>query len=252
VTGVLRVYDPPECGDDGRPLDWEWCRACAGTGSARAREYGRIDSEDGPIFLTPPGGFAALAEPCGTCQGHGSLKAAALAALVVNHACGNCGHVTDHMAGGGCITRGCGCRHKTPSPPDPRCSGCGHPMSEGTWERDGLSHFDPNRVIVSALAALRRCHEPYADWQPGSPGAHVHYSPCDEGCRHGGPIRVYEASVEAWVDQPHGFVPVQTYSNHERVEASWRQVDVRAHGWDHDLRLEKLALLCLRCEAERW
>jgi hypothetical protein len=34
-------------------------------------------------------------------------------------------------------------------------------------------------------------------------------------------------------------------------EASWRQVDVRTLGWPHDLRENKLAVLCLRCLAEQ-
>jgi hypothetical protein len=60
-------------------------------------------------------------------------------------------------------------------------------------------------------------------WQPFSP-------------KHAG------ASAEALKD---------TFSEQAAVEASWRQVDVRRLSWDHDLRPEYLAVLCLRCWSTR-
>jgi hypothetical protein len=77
----------------------------------------------------------------------------------------------------------------------------------------------------------------------------VHYSPCDEGCRHAGPGREwFEVAVgdDPWAVTEDVSQVALTYPR----EASWRPVDVRVLGWPHDLRPEKLAVLCLRCFAE--
>lgn len=62
MTELLRIYDPWEVGPDGRPLDWECCRACEGGGRTGA---------PGVDWIGRP--------TCVCCGGHGSLKAAALA-----------------------------------------------------------------------------------------------------------------------------------------------------------------------------
>jgi hypothetical protein len=65
-----------------------------------------------------------------------------------------------------------------------RCEDCGHPggpMSDGTWEGDPPRDTDRARAFCGqrALEEIRS-----GNVTPGLPV--VHYSPCDEGCRHGG------------------------------------------------------------------
>lgn len=159
-------------------------------------------------------------ETCHVCEGHGSLKAAALAVLR--------GRTSGLVVG---------------DVPPVRCEGCAHPMSEGTWDWRQRP-ANPVVEIGQAWEMLSTGREPVSGQVLS-----VHYSPCDEGCRHGGPGRgrvlapggayLAEVTNAAGEAARHGF------------EASWRSVDVRTLGWAHDLRPEKLAVLCLRCYAER-
>jgi hypothetical protein len=219
---VLRVYDPPECDERGVPLDWERCRSSN-------------------MML---GGGPA----CPACDGHGSLNAAALAALMTK--CRTCHHeAAAHVQGvehGLCAECDCwGYEARGPA----RCEDCGHPMSEGTWEGGDERAYQDIVEARHTVAGryLRRGDEP-PNLLP------VHFSPCDEGCRHGGPGR-FDGDPEG----PTVWVPLDDVSGtgdarpmvHYGVEASWRQVDVRTLGWPHDLRPEKLAVLCLRCWAGR-
>jgi hypothetical protein len=222
-VSVLRVYDPGECDERGVPLDWERCRLCNGEGKAFYRP--RDASYDG--------------EPCQDCGGHGSLKAAALAARPWAT------YFTGQEAG------------------PHRCEDCGHPMSEGTWEHRsiklaaglmGASRPAPSAEEVyttamgHAITRARRGQEPesFGLWDA------THWSHCDEGCRHGGPVRhaglggtddvlAKGRTVEALIE----------FFGADKVQASWRPVDVRPLGWPHDLRPEKLAVLCLRCWSAR-
>jgi hypothetical protein len=109
-------------------------------------------------------------------------------------------------------------------------------MSEGTWE------FHPQPMLCQTKGewqketlayALDRLRDRRRDPDPRVVA--VHYSPCDEGCRHGGPTRCEAFTIDGPSD----------------VEASWRQVDVRCLDWPHDLRPESLSVLCLRCFVER-
>jgi hypothetical protein len=69
ADSALRIYDPAECSDDGKPLDWDRCRNCGGEGRKGLWRAGSIVRvEDGVASAT-----------CAVCGGHGSLKAAALA-----------------------------------------------------------------------------------------------------------------------------------------------------------------------------
>lgn len=234
MSSVLRVYDPAECDEHGVPLDWEKCRTCDGG-------------------LLPYVGWTTVPVSCDVCGGHGSLKAAALAwfARTCPHGHKLVGINRDH--------------HAKYDPCDRvseavcRCEGCGHPMSEGTWEGEH-PHPRPDLLVGFALTELREGREPRTEVfdPPGTfAGGNHHFSPCDEGCRHGGPWRYrgeFVAGVGAdWID-PHGAVqldPQVALARGFEVEASWRQVDVRTLGWPHDLRPEKLAVLCLRCWAVR-
>lgn len=219
---VLDVIPPKDCdltardvrGYPGVPLDWERCRTCEGTGRAQF-----------------------LRGPCPTCDGHGSLKAAALAWLIENRVKGAFSpkdYATQLHANG------------------VRCEGCNHPMHEGTWgpwTEDRYPTGEESRLMQMAGVRLEfMLGEKAGDPNPGHPGV-VHYSPCDERCDHGGPGR------HRWLDEDYltfqATDALQAARKDYEREASWRQVDVRPLGHPCDLRPHMLAALCLRCYAER-
>lgn len=244
---VLRVYEPEECGEDGRPLDWEKCRSCGGTG------------------LTPSHLDLPREGECWGCGGHGSLKAAALDKAGYSSAVEAIAPyvmtIQDWRAGVTWVRAG-GKVHEYGSLPI-RCKDCRHPMSEGTWEETQpddiwLRGEDFAMDWITRMLALG--HEP----DEGS--GRVHYSRCDadyqgvdgpEGCRHGGPGRVIWPESHREDDDGHDrpVTPVENLDGiHNPVamkEASWRQVDVRTLGFPNDLRPENLAVLCLRCWVAR-
>lgn len=229
MLSVLRVYDPADCDATGVPLDWERCRTC------------NVDSDGTPIYPDGEGGAG-----CPTCGGHGSLKAAALA------------------------ERWRDLKRPTPDFPLPpvRCEGCGHPMSDGTWvNRDGREQSGDNPVHAAQKGVERRAL--IALRAGGEPDDRVMFwSPCDGGCRHQAPCRAM--TTEGWRPFDINYeaaVAVDTLGA-GNVEASWRAVDVRVGmlakraGLDvttagplvvrpFDLRPENVAVLCLRCWAER-
>lgn len=234
---VLRVYDPAECDEHGVPPDWERCRTCEGTGGQRWRNV-----RGGTVFLIRDGEFkpfgelerATLADSCTACGGHGSLKAAALAAVEAR---------VRADLGEPSFAFG---QH--------RCEGCGHPMSDGTW----ATRTQVSRITREAYYAetLRRVED-------AARRGRVHFEhvisglaadlwlPCEEWCRHDGPGRV-PCSTDV---HPSGWLGCNDLMTNVAItrgfEASWRAVDVRTLGRPHDLRVEKLAVLCLRCYAER-
>ncbi len=218
MTNILRQYDPP------------WYSAMRGL-PPECDEHGKPLDWDrcrtcGGDGLTTDRYFA---EPCDRCGGHGSLKEAALAAM---------SSFTDtHRPDG-----------------TPCCEDCGHPMSEGTWE--GFGVYDaPYRSMAEVLADVRQSLSQGVEPEWHGPGpAPVHYSPCDEGCRHGGPghVLVDDSPVDQWQEYTNISLPDALRApGVKRIEASWRPVDVRTLGWPHDLRSERLAVLCLRCYAKR-
>jgi hypothetical protein len=213
---VLRVYSPDECDSDMNPLDWERCRECGGAGS----------------FPEEDAGGNQWRETCTRCAGRGSLKAGALVAAVS-------GGWTDAMTDAEKVMV--------------RCEGCQHLRSEGAWEgRPGTTYDEAIRKAEARLFAGR---EP-DDWHDGQGPGPVHYSACDEGCRHGGPgrFKMSEHPDHEWlpadeiVATERGILLVR---NGQPVEASWRQVDVRRLAYPNMLRPEDLAVLCLRCWAIR-
>lgn len=163
-----------------------------------------------------------------------------------------------------------------------RCEGCGHPMSDGTWDGDltrppkllrgrGMqgdrainwtTHLSVERPdeatagdwmnlhLAAAASWLRAGEEP-----PAHATVAVHWSPCDEGCRHDMAHTVIGGVARTpWDVGQSNYVMGETCASWpgKVFEASWRQVDVRfANGWPHDLRTENLRLWCLRCEAAR-
>lgn len=242
---ILRVYDPADCDEQGVPLDWERCRPCMGTGTV-------IDMAGRENIGAPHRPQPQLAEvACPRCGGHGSLKAAALAGLDERL----------RRAWSDLNYRDPEAREQSDAAFRVRCEDCGHPMSEGTWERIVIASpaLGPSKAdAMLALHDLRAGGEP----EPGPAFPNVHYSPCDERCRHGGPGRVwvpkgsevYPGQDDRWhyeADQDTAHREDVRENGYDRVEASWRSVDVRTLGWPHDLRPESLAVLCLRCWAAR-
>ena len=254
---VLRVYRMKECDAEGKPLDWNRCRTCDGTGA-----------------LWPGGSQLHSPTPaeCPSCDGHGSLKAAALAMIRESSRYRNTtwprfapnvlregslpgdktaalDQISEHM---GKIVDADIAMGNDPL----RCEDCGHPMSDGTWE--GLPGGDEDEMILYVREAWERAVRgrgpSYVEER--YPGV-VHYSPCDEGCRHGGPGRWEFPRVPGEIHQ--GVIGGQMQEGSVgrdvargvRHEASWRSVDVRTLDWPHDLRPESLAILCLRCWAAR-
>lgn len=276
---ILRVYDPAECDSAGVPLDWERCRKCAGAGEVV--DIVNRDNVGSPHLPQPA--YAEIA--CPSCDGHGSLKAAALdragyraatqviAPYVI---------VIDDWRSGAWKHDGYPPAVRSVDAMPVRCEDCGHPMNDGTFEYESVGPLDNGMTLEMSLMVIDQPLAMYDSLRRRlAAGEHIgsgfgigeFWSPCDEGCRHGAPIRMGVQGVEATVDTRTGDVidgprPVGRQTlveidgtagewaaridpRYGPVEASWRPVDVRILGWPHDLRPEKLAVLCLRCWASR-
>lgn len=236
IQDIFRFYSKTECDTNGVPLDWEWCRLCSASGAGRQRV-----EEVAPGVLRSvrvPDGADGANEVCGRCGGYGSLKAAALALC---HARFLTPGVLSGEYGDSITVGELKKREKL------RCEGCGHPMSDGTWD-GGAWTSDPGYCamkMMQAEEALRAGGEPT--------GRGIHWSPCDDRCRHkrydlvrlvlGG--KTVEKGSDATFPDP------VYLARGGRVEASWREVKVRTLDWAHDLRPESLAVLCTRCFAVR-
>lgn len=209
---LLRIYDPWELDQDGIPLDFGQCRTCQGTGEQEMQDA------------------RPWAAPCGRCVGHGSLKAAALFGRL------------EVAWGHGPVRVGSPAAAKMLADVG-RCEGCNHPMGEGTWV--GESHFNTiDRPESWAIAHLRAGDEPprrICDLE-----VRTHFSPCDEDCHHSGPGRAPRFGEMAEYN-----ALITNVGTTPGFEASWRHVDVRTLGHPHDLRLERLGLLCPRCYVAR-
>lgn len=128
-----------------------------------------------------------------------------------------------------------------------RCTLCGHPASEGTWEHE--VKWTRRMLLIRAEHELRE----YGNTECIDRLGVTYYSPCDEGCDHSGPGRVQPSdqagmgSVCGWnlylnvCDAP---VTLSTGCGwvSTTVEASWRHVDIRASTG---------TALCLRCYVEQ-
>lgn len=251
---ILRTYKPHECDlITGDPLDWERCRSCGGTGRSRDPRY----------WGTMPGSIACP----GPCSGYCSLEAAALAELTSEPmSCAervwdgpykmSCGYL---IVNGKCVRHGA-TTNVTRGDLDPRCEGCAHPMSEGTWVDD------PSRTRVESEAELQASYLANAERilrEGREPSAldYVHFSSCDEKCDHGGRGRC--GTLIGWElresrPEDHDFAKW-------KWQASWRQVAVRRgvvgakglgkrfdlsnalHVRPFDLSPENVGLYCTRC-----
>lgn len=238
----LRVYDPKECDERGVPLDWERCRTChdgvglepgySTIGVAGYLRHGSRTSDWGADV------------PCPTCGGHGSLKIAVLGHLKRGQWVAQAGIGSEAWVRRFNMVEA--------APPDflARCECCGHPMVEGTWDNPGAPDGDPLLDEISIDSLLHKPLNSFHEWAFRHGGAH--YSACDERCAHHGPGRatggqLRDELVGRWLQKAnqYGITPTPTF------EALWRSVDARLLGWEHDLRPERLALLCLRCWTER-
>ena len=226
MSRIGTIIPPSDCDEHGVPLDWERCRAL-------------IHQKP----LRPP--FDLSHSLCSTCGGHGSLKAAALDAV---RACSRyrnlqwpwfSPHLLAKTDTKEQIEERMGQLEAASVAMDAevtRCESCFHPMSEGTWAFEGPTWTDEDIELglMSGGASNR------------------FYSACDERCEHD---RVGRYRRGEKLDA--GARPWRSKGEHPRpsagweVEASWRPVAVRTLGWPHDLRLENLAVLCLRCYADR-
>ena len=231
------IIDPRDCDEHGTPLDWLRCRGCGGPGIIRH------DHVPGRRFN----------EVCPTCDGHGCLKAAALARLLLER--GRDDHVTDvedvYSEHGSFARATCSCgwesavmddsdahdaawmhREHDPHPAHgvARCEDCNHLMGEGTWEGDINPHQTMPDKIAYVIQCFRLGKEPALE-------IGVHYSRCDEKCRHGGHMRMHNIGPsipeDTWVEVEgaHPNDPPVDVQAHVKffdvVHASWRQVDVR-------------------------
>lgn len=138
-----------------------------------------------------------------------------------------------------------------------RCEDCGHPRSNGTWvyRSSGVDSRAPDKSPLSDLAWKQaalvdlRCGK-----EPRIQSIHyVHYSPCDEECRHHGRMRFHGGHITEWYydDLPRRIRADAAVATFERIEASWRDVEVRFMPRLSPLTPSETAMLCLRCWAAR-
>lgn len=105
----------------------------------------------------------------------------------------------------------------------------------------GVKHL----VRAEAGHRCERCGHPFVCGETPA-----EWSPCDERCTHGGPVR-YRFGAEPWVDYGTAAVGADwdrlRYHGAE-VEARWRVLTVHhLNGVKWDLRWWNLAALCQRC-----
>ncbi len=218
------IIPKKECDEHGVPLAWDECTECEGWGDER--------SPGRPL--------------CSLCKGFGSLRAMVLAQLLKKENDDDCDCLIPYLDGAGQHSPGCRCF----KPKEPRCESCRHPMSDGTWE-GGNDESRAGPTMQTLAGEVQAGYWPPDEWA-GWERLGTHFSRCDEGCRHGGPVRRggYDIGPNAPIDLP--AVVAQETARGAYVEASWRIVDVQfKNGWPHDLRLGNLVLLCTRCAAEK-
>lgn len=128
------------------------------------------------------------------------------------------------------------------------CGKDGYPLA---WHKGEPSI----KALVRELVAHRcvRCQHPYRGGQHGN----GQWSPCDDRCKHGGPLRVfYDDSVRPVLieELSAGFVAADTipiYAPEGRIDAEWRVLTVHhLTGQKADCRWWNLAALCQRCHLQ--
>jgi hypothetical protein len=208
MSSVLDVVARSECGPDGYPLDWEWCRMCEGG--------------------TKP--FNLLAGRCPMCGGHGSLRAAALSLFSLGIT-----YSPDWVVG--MPEWRCGkCNH-------PMSEGTWEIHERWRDQANGYSNDEVIKYIEEAFAEGRSIKYVESTYKDA-----VHLSKCDGKCTHSAEhVRSHpEGSFKAFRETDTSMFGA--IESGWIVESSWRQVDIHfKNGWQHDLRPENLTLLCLRC-----
>lgn len=279
---VLRHYRKAECNAAGVPLDFERCDGCYGGTGLAWWKCGDCNANNRgvDVFCCRCGAGAPEdgPKPCERCAGYCSLKAAAIEARRLVQV----GDEIMRRWGGQRDFKGMSLelihehavrfeelRQEVAETWAVCCEGCFHPMSGlGSWEREGsdtVPYGSPELWATSQKMWLDSMRRRGFD----APYAPIHWSPCDERCRHEGPGRVdgrvvtpprfgldgVEGHGRADIMQrrdadgnPTGLLYVL---NGNKVEASWREVDLRLLDWPHDLSPSSVAVLCLRCYAER-
>lgn len=141
-----------------------------------------------------------------------------------------------------------------------RCERCLHPYvvgESGTIEEGDELHPArtlretgfPQEALDAAFERRIADGEDVVE-EPGA-GSRTHWSPCDERCSHGGPLRCRALPSGEWRDERsfgQGTTAGQMVEHALAVEAAWRILTVHhLNGRKHDLRWWNLAALCQRC-----
>jgi hypothetical protein len=131
-----------------------------------------------------------------------------------------------------------------------RCARCGHPYRKGQeqfWAEPAV----PESMVETAALALFDA-EP-VDEPRVKRASPVHWSPCDERCTHGGPVRARRRSPQAfpwrvWEATHPSWRAGELVAGGEEVQAAWRVLTVHhLTGVKHDCRWWNLCPLCQRC-----
>lgn len=116
----------------------------------------------------------------------------------------------------------------------------GYPWRWHGYVTSGADVFSPAiKDLVREMAGHRcvRCGHPYVKGEHGR----GEWSPCDDRCTHGGPVRWSNGSEWERYDGTDEVIA-------EFVEAQWRILTVHhLNGVKHDCRWWNLAALCQRC-----
>lgn len=254
-VSVRKIYEPHECDERGVPLGWDQCIVCL------PHKPGRVEDKSAQRPGQPTADVFMLKD-CPTCQGHGSIKAAVLA---------ECRYFQIQPALLGSDTDTARSIARTEPA---RCKGCGHPMSEGLprggWEGgwEGASAWDEDQAEDYAARVMAMVARGGSTWDVHK--SPIPWSPCDRGCHH------QPSRLRWWIPDSgwkHGDLDlgdetlgayIQRVANRDRIQASWRNVDLRvganarANGYDFilgerlvirpfDLRPVNVAIMCQRC-----
>lgn len=129
-----------------------------------------------------------------------------------------------------------------------RCIRCRHPYVVGAsavWDDDGMAPPSAGAPITPAL------FDALGDDVEALAVGKTLWSPCDELCEHGGPIRWRGASsTRRWMTGRDDIAAVMHLAGNPdiAVQAAWRILTVHhLNGRKHDLRWWNLAALCQRC-----
>lgn len=120
------------------------------------------------------------------------------------------------------------------------CGADGYPFAWGVDPHPEGVGAIKDQVRQQAGHRCVRCHHPYV-------AGMGEWSPCDDECRHDGPIRA--RSLSGWVEYEHtdDAGPLMALTS-ARVEAQWRVLTVHhLTGEKADCRWWNLAALCQRC-----